>query len=68
MWTGLILACSLADPNLCVAASSQQAYESEEDCEASFAEGVAFITQTYPGMVIVEGPLCYRWEYFVPNV
>lgn len=67
MWTGLILACSLADPEFCVAASSQIAYETEQDCEASIPEGVAFMTQSYSGMVIVEQK-CYKWDYSVPNV
>ncbi len=66
MWTGLILACSLQDANLCIAASSMQAYLTEEECEASFVEGIDFVTMSYPGFTIVEGPKCYQWDYVAP--
>lgn len=68
MWTGLILACSMADPNLCVAASSIVAYEDKQTCEEGLISGVDFVRQRYPDFIIVEGPLCYEWEYAPPNI
>ncbi len=68
MWTGLILACSISDPNLCITASSMLAYPTEDECEQSFVQGVDFVTANYPDFVIVEGPKCYLWDYAPANV
>ena len=68
MWTGLILVCSMQDPNVCIAASSMLAYATEEECEGSFIEGIDFVTMAYPDFVIVEGPKCYKWDYAPPNI
>ncbi len=68
MWTGLILVCSLQDPNVCIAASSMLAYATEQECEGSFVESIDFVTMSYPGFVIVDGPKCYKWDYNPPNV
>lgn len=68
MWTGLILVCSMQDPNVCIAASSFLAYQTEEDCIASFSDGLQFVMTQYPDYLIVDGPKCYKWDYAPPNV